>query len=332
MNTVLPAPRRGALVALMCLAACAALATASGASADTAPIQVGNGALPWTDPNHQSPLEVLGSQIASHVANRSVAIRCEGQNDWDILNSQIGADGLEGGYVAVNGWTFGGNIWLPKISGFAEMSPTVCLALQNFAIATAKPTKCSQTTTQMVAGTTTVKKTKKVRVHVKVRTQGHTTWKWVTKFVTTTVRVPTQTPTQVTGPPGPCYAHGSQLPMSDPAFWTAYQGYAYAILTLAHESIHLGGAFGNIGTFNGYPLGDQLAEIHAQCYGTQWMPWVAEQLGATPDDALAIAQWTYNVLYPRYQGTTHKGATYWSADCVPGGSLDIRADKSGSWP
>jgi len=169
-------------------------------------------------------------------------------------------------------------------------------------------------------------------MRVKVTAHGHTSWKWVTKSRTKNVQVATEVPTQVTGPPSPCYANGARLPVSDPAFWTSYNSYAYAILALAHESIHLGGAMGTVGSFAGYPLGDQLAEIHAECYGMQWMSWVAEQLGDTSDDALALAQWSYNVRYPSLQGTTYRGATYWSADCVSGGSLDIRADKSTAWP
>lgn len=324
--------RRGVLLAVLSMTACAAVLAPPLASADTVPIQVANGALPWTDVNHQSPLEVLGSQIASRIAGRPVAIRCEGQNDWNILNAQIGGDGAEGGYVSSTGWSFGGNTWVANPAGFTELSPTVCLALQNFAVATSKPTKCSQTTTAMVAGTTTVAKVVKVRVRVKVTTHGRVMWTWVTKSVTKNVQVATEVPTQVTGPSAPCYVNGAQLPVSDPAFWTTYAGYAYAILTLAHESIHLGGAMGTVGSFRGYPLGDQLAEIHAECYGLQWMSWVAEQLGDASDDALALAQWSYNVQYPRLQGATYRGATYWSADCVSGGSLDIRADKSSAWP
>ena len=311
------------------IALLALLASAASAAADTAVIQVANGSLPWTDPNHQSVLETFTGPIATHVANRQVSIRCEGQTDWDQLNKETGMNGAELGYVlglwpVRGGVPFGGS---PAIASFAEISPRVCTALQTFALAAVKPTKCVQTRTVVVAGTTTVTKSKNMRVRVQVTKNGRTIWKYVTKVVKTTVDVPTDTSTQVIDPPAPCYANHQQLTVSDPAFWTNYKEYAYAVLTLAHESIHLGGMVG--GTVNGYPVGDQLAEAKAQCYGMQWMPWVAQQLGAAPDDALALAQWTYDILYPFY-----RGGLYWSGDCVPGGALDIRGDKSASavWP
>ena len=73
--------------------------------------------------------------------------------------------------------------------------------------------------------------------------------------------------------------------------------YAIAILTLAHESIHLSGIVG--GTLsNGLAVGDPQAEAKADCYGMQWMPYVAEQLGDTPDDAQAIARYFWDKVYP----------------------------------
>jgi hypothetical protein len=61
-----------------------------------------------------------------------------------------------------------------------------------------------------------------------------------------------------------------------PAYWAAYDLDAVAIQTLARESVRLGRAAGG-------PRMD--------CLSMQWMPYVAEQLGATPDGAQAIARW-----------------------------------------
>ena len=43
---------------------------------------------------------------------------------------------------------------------------------------------------------------------------------------------------------------------------------------------------------------DPLGEAKASCYGMQWMPFVAQQLGATADDAQAIARYYWDVIYP----------------------------------
>jgi hypothetical protein len=61
-----------------------------------------------------------------------------------------------------------------------------------------------------------------------------------------------------------------------PAYWAAYDLDAVAIQTLARESVRLGGAADGSRT---------------DCLSMQWMPYVAEQLGATPDGAQAIARW-----------------------------------------
>jgi hypothetical protein len=62
-----------------------------------------------------------------------------------------------------------------------------------------------------------------------------------------------------------------------PAYWAAYDLDAVAILTLARESVRLAGVDG---------------ASRANCLAVQWMPYVAEQLGATPDGAQAIARWS----------------------------------------
>jgi len=101
-----------------------------------------------------------------------------------------------------------------------------------------------------------------------------------------------------------------------------------AILTLAHESVHLGGIVG--GTLsNGVAVGDPQAEAKADCYGMQWMPYVAEQLGDSPADAQAIATYFWKTIYPL--GRTANPA-YWTRACRPGGALDLRLHAGKSWP
>ena len=55
----------------------------------------------------------------------------------------------------------------------------------------------------------------------------------------------------------------------------------------------------------------------------------AQQLGDTPDDAQAIADYFWTKLYPQEQ--TEEPA-YWSAQCRPGGALDERPPGSTMWP
>jgi hypothetical protein len=113
-----------------------------------------------------------------------------------------------------------------------------------------------------------------------------------------------------------------------PAYWAAYDLDAIAIFTLAHEAIHLGGVVG--GTLsNGTAVGDPQAEAKADCYGMQWIPYVAQQLGDTPDDAQAIARYVWDKVYPLSQPTHPE---YWSPDCRPGGALDERPAGATAWP
>lgn len=300
------------------LAALLALTFASPSRADTSPIPYTPN-LPWTDPAHHSSLEVLAGQIASRIASRQVTIRCEGDSDWRTLVLSIGADpNWLLGYVGARWYSSGA---LYDISSYAEIAPSVCLALQNFAMAANKPTKCSVPTSVQ----TTVYKPQRYRVQVTVRVKGKLVHKWVWK----TRQVPTTVTTQVPGPLRPCYVGGQFLATPTATFWSDYQSYAEAILTLAHESIHLGGMVGGQ-LSNGLLVGDQQAEAKAECYGMQWMPYVAEQLGDTPDDAEAIAQWMYERYYPGYQTSPYP--QYWSADCRPGGAMDIRSAGSTVWP
>jgi hypothetical protein len=284
--------------------------------ADTAPIQA-TPDLPWTNPAHQSNLEVLASTIASHIAGRAVTVRCEGDTDWFALVTQGGGDpNAELGYVSA---LFRSNGQISSISNFAELQGTnVCLQLKDFATATTKPTKCSITP----AGPRFVSKRLQSRVVVIVNGKRRVKTAWTTKTVT----VPGAASTSV-----PCFG-ANGLPattgMSN-SYWDAYDGYVEAILTIAHESIHLGGMVGGV-LSNGVLAGDQQAEAKANCSGMQWMPYVAQQLGDTADDAQGIADFFWTVDYPQLKGSSL--SQYWSADCRPGGPMDIRSAGSTAWP
>jgi hypothetical protein len=308
---------RNGVIGVACLAL-VVVAAAGGARRDTAPIQ-NTPDLPWTNPSHQSNLELLLAPIASHIANRSVTVRCEGDTDWVALVTQTGGNpNAELGYVSA---TFSATTrTATSVASFMELRTAVCAPLKAFASATTKPTKCSPIT-QAPPTTKRVKVTTRKRVVV----NGVATSKMVTSYKSVTVPG-----AKTTGPPGLCYLAGNREAADMPnAYWDAYGDYAQAILTLAHESIHLGGVVGTT-LRSGATAGDAQAEAKATCYGMQWMPYVATQLGATADDAQAIATYYWERIYPAYR--TALSAQYWSPDCTSGGPLDIRAPGSTVWP
>jgi len=85
---------------------------------------------------------------------------------------------------------------------------------------------------------------------------------------------------------------------------------AMGVHTLAHEAMHLQGV---------------INEAKAECYGLQQVPRVAERLGATPEQAHALAVFSYRAIYPQLPNA------YRSPDCVPGGALDLSRDTP-AWP
>ncbi len=306
------------------------------ASADTVTLPPGSG-LPWTDPQHHGPLEQLAGRIATRIAGRPVTIRCEGDTDWLKLTTERGVDpAAELGYVGVDVFSRDGRVTSVVPASFAELSTSTCAALQAFALADPKPTTCQPP----VSVASTVLRPKRVATRVKVdrgpdlkrpgkrRTVTRTVWK--------TVQVPTTVTDQQPGPSVPCYVGG--LAGSAPQFAVeqsraslrAYRDTTEAILTLAHEAVHLGGAVGGT-TTSGLLYGDPLAEARAECSGMQWLSYVAQQLGASADDAVAIAQLQARWRYPQ-RNAPGGHDEYWSADCVAGGALDIRADRTAPWP
>ncbi len=299
-------------------------ALAAPARADTSTLAP-DAPLPWIDPAHRSPLEALAGPIASTVAARSVGVRCEGDFDWSTLASVSAFEpGSVLGYVSAR-FTNTGSVY--DVASFTELSPTICSTLQQFAIAPTKPTKCSVAVVQTTTTTSSRPKRVSVRARVTRLVHGVRTKVWTTRWKTVSESVSTSKTTSTPGPLAPCYdAAGTLGNAQDAAYWSEYKRYALGILTLAHESIHLGGFVGGM-LSNGTPAGYADAEARAQCYGMQWMPYVAQQLGATPDDALAIARFTYARIFPLYKATP----LYWSSECRPGGTLDIHLAGGSIW-
>ena len=146
------------LGSLGCATLVALAASVQAVRADTAPIQ-DSPDLPWTNPDHQSSLEVLASRIATAIAGRPVAVRCEGDTDWRALVARQGGNpDSELGYVGVS---FDSRGQLTSLAGAAELAGgRVCLLLKQFAVAATKPTKCRSA--DLV--TVTVKSPQRVRV------------------------------------------------------------------------------------------------------------------------------------------------------------------------
>lgn len=294
-----------AVLAMIAVVGLAVTAATVSASADTVPF-ANSPDLPWTNPTHESELELLLSKIATQIAKKDVTIRCEGDTDWRKLVTERGGDpDAELGYVGVDFSRRTGE--LRSLANFAELTgEEVCLPLKRFAVAATKPTKC------------VVTQYKKSTVYVQKLVKG------------ATKRVPTVVVTKVKSPPTRCYLGNKRIARAMPdSYWDAYWGYSTAILTLAHEAIHLGGMVG-MRFSNGVVAGDSDSEAKANCYGMQWMPFVAQQLGAAPDDAQAIAGFYWDVIYPGYKLSAY--SNYWSADCRPGGAMDIRPAGKTAWP
>lgn len=347
-----------AAVAAVIAGVAALAASVSGARADTAVLPAGIG-LPWTDPAHQSPLETDLGTIASRLAGRPVAARCEGDNDWGILAKQGGFDpNAEAGYV--------NTVYSPSTNRFAgtaammELSPGVCLHLQQFAQAAVKPTTCQGTKTVSVPVTTqkvvtrsrVVTLTRATRINGKLLQPGrHTIVTRVSVPVTTTEsrevpgdQVPCFTGTASTSPADrslcwrvhdtagrlqrQCFVVAGQD--SADTYWGEFYEYVQALQTVAHESVHLLRAQEGLAR-----PADAILEAEAECTGMQTLATVATALGDTAADAHTLAVFYWSVIYPEQRLITDPYAVkrpYWSADCVPGGSLDARADKSLPWP
>ena len=84
---------------------------------------------------------------------------------------------------------------------------------------------------------------------------------------------------------------------------------AGSIKVLAHEAQHLRGI---------------TDESVAECYGIEKTAFTAEQLGATPTEAAALARYVWLSL-------AYMPQSYVSPECHPGGKLDLHPDTA-DWP
>ena len=320
------AVRRLALVTLVtALVAVAFAVSATVARADTVVIPPGTPD-PWSDPAHHSPLEQLASQIAGNLVGRTVAVRCEDQSTWNTLTA--GSTDVAGlvrfppdstttrvkrvhyawRYHKVHGERKRYRARVVKYvlvahpdefvgsAGTIELSPGVCGPLQMFAEASTKPTKC-------------------------VPQGGSTPGPCFVGAPTT------ESPGVCGESQNDCFSSTAGEP---DAYWNSYDSFAEAIQTLSHEAVHI-----EQGTAGAVVPPDSLVEAQAECTGMQHLAEVAQQLGDTPDDAESIASFFWLLDYPTKQQLTEPYAQthpYWSADCKPGGALDVRPAGSTVWP
>jgi len=288
--------------------------------------------LPWTDPNHLSPLEVLSSQIASQIAGREARVYCNGQNDWDILRAAQAIPENFWGYVSSPGYYYvQSRTWVSSAPD-AKLAPSACQYLWSFAKAAAKPTKCDASRTVTTTHAVTVRYKKRVAVTVtrRVKVNGVAVKRRVTVYRDVWRTRREQRTTTTTVPLGrvPCLsAVETGTTAAGPAGGeTEYRKFVYAIATLAHESIHLfdltaGRSIDVVAT-------RQAAESRAECLGMQNIARVAVALGDTLDDAAALATYYARQVYP---GRQTSAPDYWSSDCVPDGRLD-QTPGDGVWP
>jgi hypothetical protein len=296
------------------------------------PVLPTSDSLPWTDPAHHSPLEDLSSSIASQIAGRQASVICDGESDWQQLSVSYGFDpNWELGFVPFSYYL--GSRTIVEDASTVFLSPRTCLSLLQFGRANPKPTKCSaiETHTTIVYKTVRYKTTVSVRVKRRMRVNG----KWVVgtvvvkRTVWKTKQVPQAVTTSTTGAPEPCYvARTKTAKAGQPdSYWQAYEEYALGMLVLGHESVHLTQSRAGASIDAVLPT----SETNANCYGLQRIASVAQRLGATADDAQAIAAYAYDSIYPGYQGASFNGSPYWSADCRQDGPLDL-TPGDGIWP
>jgi hypothetical protein len=238
-----------------------------------------------------SPLELLAARIASHIAGRPVMVVCETYPGWHALGHTGGELGAVPGKYDARTNRFVANATL------IELAPQLCRRLQQFAQATTKPTKC----------------------------RAEPGGPFQPCFLGSSIG-------HVSTVPGVCTAVGcfSTVARKPAAYWQSYHHSAEALLTLAHETIHIEQARA------GAPVPpNSLIEAQATCSGLQWLDWVAVEFGDTQDDAQAITTFEWKLDYPleaRLREPYALSHPYWSAQCKPGGSLDIRAPGSTYWP
>ncbi len=95
------------------------------------------------------------------------------------------------------------------------------------------------------------------------------------------------------------YAHGGQ---ANPT-----EGQIRAVHVVGHEAMH---------------INDIRTEAVAECRAVQLNHLIAEELGATPEEARELQQHYYVESYPRQRGE------YISGECREGGELDVYPDRT----
>ena len=298
-----------------------ALACAPAAHADSSVIP-DTPDLPWANPTHESPLELLASRIASEIAQRPVRVYCNGQTEW-----AAGRAPSAWGYVLPPRWYPGLQAWTDS-STQAQLSPTPCELLWRFAKASSKPTKCQASRT--VTTTRTVKVRYRTTVPVKVTRRVKVRGVWVTKRVTVKKvvwKTRTEERTESTATeidPVPCYRPSVSPDVVVGSPDPAYAGYVHAIQALVHETFHL------VDFTAGKPAITTTAvfEARAECFGLQNVARAALGLGAAEDDARSMALYYVERTYPTRQSTA---PDYWSPECRPGGALDLNP-ATPDWP
>src|SRR5580765_3216923 len=169
--------RGWALTGWLVVCAVAVAAVAGFARADTG-VLPDTEALPWTDPDHLSPLEQLANGIATTIAGRAVRVYCDGDNDWATLAANEGFDPEQFSSWVVYYYDPDDNT-VYEDADIAHMPPRICRSLWAYGKAALKPTKCPTTVEQTKTVVTTIRVAKRVRVRVKVAGK----WKYVIRTV-----------------------------------------------------------------------------------------------------------------------------------------------------
>jgi hypothetical protein len=222
------------------------------------------------------PLETDASAFASTIAGRPVAVVCNTRTEWLTLARL-------GGFDAEQTWGFVVfHQGLPVDE--TQLSDRACLYLETFRAAADK----EAVTTRCRTGTRIVYRTEIVTKQVKVTIEGQT--------ITREVKRPVQRK-KAEAVYGVCPDYGLTLS---------------ALVTLAHESVHLRG-FADEGI--------------AECYGMQLMDDAARAFGSSEELAARLARDYWTLSYSRLR----PDSGYYRSDCVDGSILDLSPD-TGAWP
>lgn len=250
--------------------------------------------LPWASGQSVvSGFEAQAAHIVHGIAQRSdLQVICNGNTDWGVLATQGGFDpNRVWGYV----WThFNSQTGRWEPLPYTHVSEAACLYADRFwAAADKASTKNCQTGTTPVHQNRTIKQVKYLWKTVKKRAGKKI------KTVRVKKRIVANRIVRVKIADEPVYSICSE-----------WHETLFALQTFPHESMHLRGI---------------TSESIAECYGMQLLAHTAIQFGATPEFARELAADYAAAWYVPTRGT------YWRADCVDGGPLDLNPSSS-SWP